>query len=147
MKSIASARRKSIWPRLGVTILAVCLCGRETAAGGTVTFRTVALSGDPAPGTGDNFGSLDFVIINAEGQTALVALLTGEPLDDPCTDQPGEDPPPEQGIWSEGPGMLSLVAHRGTGCGPTHHRARSADPRTARGTVSAQRIDLRSSAE
>ena len=80
MKSLASARRKPIWPRLGLTIPAVCLCGRETAAGGTLTFRTVALRGDPAPGTGDNCGGLDFVIINAQGQTALIALVVGKPL-------------------------------------------------------------------
>jgi uncharacterized protein YjbI with pentapeptide repeats len=66
----------------------------------------VARSGNPAPGTPDgvNFDSFFFQSgFNNAGQSALFAFVTGE----------GVDPSNDQGIWSEGPGGLALVARSG----------------------------------
>jgi hypothetical protein len=68
--------------------------------------RTVALSGQLAPGTasGVHYASfMDFPVLNAAGQTAFRAYLTGS----------GVDHTNDQGIWSEGSGALALVARSG----------------------------------
>jgi hypothetical protein len=80
--------------------------------------RTVALSGQPAPGTpgGVSYGSLDSYfaggpfqivrgpVLNDAGRTAFRAHLTGT----------GVDATNNQGIWSEGSGSLALVARTGS---------------------------------
>lgn len=77
--------------------------------------RTVALTGQPAPGAHDgavygSFGSYvveDFVIhgvvLNDAGQVAFRANLTGDDVDSAN----------DQGVWSEGTGSLALVARTG----------------------------------
>ncbi len=68
--------------------------------------RTVALTGQPAPGTpsGVNYGSFQPPLLNDAGQTVFVASLTGS----------GVDSTNIQGIWSEGSGSLALVARDGS---------------------------------
>ena len=85
------------------TMMAATLCVGigGPAFAGPVTFRTVALSGDPAPGA--SAGATFFVFkssptINSAGQTAFKAVPTVDFVD---------------GIWSEGTGTLSLVASWG----------------------------------
>ncbi len=74
------------------------------------TLRTVALSGEAAPGTAANFADLAYVVVNMHGQAILHARVTGN-RDGPC-DEFG-DPTPDQGVWSEATGVLALVAARG----------------------------------
>ncbi len=81
-----------------------------TVRAGSPTLRTVALSGDSAPGTAASFADLAYVVVNTHGQAVLHAHLTGN-SDGPC-DEFG-DPPPDQGVWSEATGVLALVAARG----------------------------------
>src|SRR5262245_65285225 len=80
--------------------------------------RTVALTGQPAPGTPggvtyESFGALnhpqdDFdyggAVLNDAGQIAFRANLTGS----------GVDSTNNQGVWSEGSGGLALVARTGS---------------------------------
>ena len=74
----------------------VCLGITSWASAGEVTFRTVALSGDVAPGT----AGLTYLVfseppsINSAGQTAFAAITTDGLAS----------------IWSEGSGALALVA-------------------------------------
>jgi hypothetical protein len=73
------------------------------------TLRTVALSGQQAPGTPDgvNFvfsGSFVFPVLNDAGRTAFGAYLVGG----------GIDSTNNEGIWSEGTGSLALVARKGS---------------------------------
>src|SRR5262245_55389056 len=80
--------------------------------------RTVALTGQPAPGTPggvtyESFGAHYFVedleyefrgpVLNDAGQTAFRANLSGS----------GVDSTNNQGAWSEGSGSLALVARSG----------------------------------
>jgi hypothetical protein len=72
-----------------------------------VPVRTVALSGQQAPGAPDGvtFSSFDFAFsINASGRTAFTASLTGN----------GVDATNNRGVWSEGGGALALVARTGS---------------------------------
>ncbi len=69
--------------------------------------RTVALSGQPAPGTlsGVNFRTFSrSPVLNDAGQTAFGAFLTGNGVDSTNT----------VGIWTEGSGRLALVARDGS---------------------------------
>ncbi len=78
-----------------------------------VSYRTVALTADPAPGAGpgvvysgtESPSTLAFgaPVLNGAGQTAFGGSLTG----------PGVDGTNNSGIWSEGSGLLSLVARTG----------------------------------
>src|SRR6187551_1623331 len=75
------------------------------------TVRTVALSGQPAPGTPggivyENFHSTSFYspVLNDAGHVAYFAALRESDTDLPL----GE------GVWSEGSGNLALVARTGT---------------------------------
>jgi len=72
-----------------------------------ISFSTVALTGDAAPGTGAGVVYSDFArgssVLNGAGQTAFVAGLIG----------PGVDSTNDFGIWSEGGGSLGLVARDG----------------------------------
>jgi hypothetical protein len=71
--------------------------------------RTVALSGQAAPGTpeGVRFSNSTFgvPVLNDMGQTAFSAFLTGGDVQYPRN---------RQGVWSEGSGSLSLVARAGS---------------------------------
>jgi len=69
------------------------------------SFRTVALSGQAAPGTpaGVQFSTLAFPALNDDGRTAFRATLLGD----------GVDNSNNRGIWSEGTGSLLLVARAG----------------------------------
>src|SRR5262249_4981375 len=80
--------------------------------------RTVALTGQPAPGTTaginyESFGSLlhpqfnygyGVAVLNDAGQVAFRANLAGNSIDSTNS----------QGVWSEGSGSLSLVARTGS---------------------------------
>jgi hypothetical protein len=70
------------------------------------TLRTVALSGQQAPGApGEiNYGGFRAPVLNDAGQTAFHATLTGS----------GVDEMNDEGIWSEGSGTLALVARKGS---------------------------------
>jgi hypothetical protein len=94
-------------------LVSVCLVLVAHAA----ELRTVALTGQPAPGTAggvtfESFGSYYFrdtkifrgPVLNDTGQTAFRANLTGG----------GVDSANYQGVWSEGSGSLALVARTGS---------------------------------
>ena len=93
---------KSLMKRLNCLVL-VGLLFASTAHAAAV--RTVALSGQQAPGTpsGVNYSGFTFPVLNDAGQTAFNASLSGS----------GVDSTNEQGIWSEGSGSLALVARNG----------------------------------
>jgi hypothetical protein len=97
---------------LTVSFFAAALCSNTAEA--AFTFRTVALSGDAAPGTGAgvNFDGFGSPVLNGAGQTAFVGVLTGA----------GVNSTNDSGIWSEGGGSgLTLVAREGAaapGTGP-----------------------------
>ncbi|MBA3483847.1 MAG: hypothetical protein H0T51_18740 [Pirellulales bacterium] len=83
-------------------------CCPSLAAAATGALRTVALSGQPAPGTPSmaGFNAFSYTpVLNAAGQTAFLATL-----------QLGGDVTTENqfGIWSEGGGALALVARQGS---------------------------------
>jgi len=70
--------------------------------------RTVALSGEPAPGTGSGVLFSTFFsspVLNDAGQTAFRGVLTGM----------GVGNSNDSVIWSEGGGTLALVARKGNG--------------------------------
>ena len=85
----------------------------ESVEGGTLTHRTVALTGEPAPGTEDGVVFSSFTtglnhwimrpVIDDQGRVAFIALLTGD----------GVNESNQSGIWSEGSGDLSLVVRTG----------------------------------
>ncbi|QEG36264.1 DUF7453 family protein [Bythopirellula goksoeyrii] len=62
--------------------------------------RTVAVSSNVAPDSGDIFSSFGLPVLNDHGQTAFPGTLAG----------PGVDPSNDLGLWSEGTGTLGLVA-------------------------------------
>ncbi len=69
--------------------------------------RTVALSGQQAPGTPSGASYLSFIanpVLNDAGQTAFIAALTGI----------GVNSTNNLGIWSQGSGSLALVARNGS---------------------------------
>ncbi len=71
------------------------------------TLRTVAISGDPAPGAGSGASFFDFegLVLNDAGQVAFLGELTGTEVVDSNS----------LGIWSEGGGSgLALVARSGS---------------------------------
>ncbi len=74
----------------------------------TPHLRTVALSGQPAPGTSSDvtFHSFEAADINGKGQVAFVANLT--------PNSGGVNADNDNGIWSEGDGSLGLIAREGT---------------------------------
>lgn len=65
----------------------------------------IAREDNPVPGglAGVRFGSLANPVLNSNGQTAFVSYLRGDDIDSTN----------DQGVWSEGIGTLSLVAHKG----------------------------------
>jgi hypothetical protein len=92
-------------PRLFINVAIVaCLAPAPTIAH-AATLRTVALSGQQAPGTPDgvNYSSFSAPVLNNAGQTAFHGNLSGD----------GVDFRNDNGIWSEGSGSLALVAREG----------------------------------
>ncbi len=92
-----------LWRRRGLacaSILTVFICGTTSAHAAEI--RTVALSGQQAPGTpsGVNYNFLGTPVLNDAGQTAFYARLT--------------DATNNNSIWSEGSGSLTLVARAGS---------------------------------
>jgi hypothetical protein len=90
------------------TVLATSLATILLAAAATaqpVQFRTLALSGQPAPGlpAGVNFSSFDAFTMNASGKVGMFATVTG-------TGVTGIN---SQGIWWDVPGSLQLVMRLG----------------------------------
>jgi hypothetical protein len=68
--------------------------------------RTVALSGQQAPGSADGviYQTFDLPALNVAGRTAFGAVLSGS----------GVNSDNERGMWSEGAGPLVLVAREGS---------------------------------
>ena len=91
-----------------VRVLAVTSCFATVgwAVAETATIRTVALTGDAAPGTAPHavFGIfLGDPVIDGAGHSAFLARLTGQGVDDSNND----------GLWSEGSGSLALLVREG----------------------------------
>lgn len=93
-------------------LLCGCICAvvftsffQDTEVIATVQYRTVALSGEIAPGTGGGalFDSFSSVIINESGQAAILGRIFGAQVD--TTNN--------EGIWTEGGGPLDIVARAG----------------------------------
>jgi len=68
------------------------------------TLRTVAFTGDVAPGTEASFSVLGFPVLNIAGQTAFSSSLGGSGVNDTN----------DRGMWSEGKGSLALIAREGS---------------------------------
>jgi len=88
-----------------VIAMVASLLTAGSALGQGISFSTVALTGDPAPGTDPNvvYSGFSPPVLNGAGQTAFIGSLTG----------PGVDLTNDRGIWSEGGGSLSLIAREG----------------------------------
>ncbi len=71
-----------------------------------ISYRTIALSGQPAPGTdpGEVFDKFGFPLIDAQGRIAIFASVAGD-------DVSGTN---DFAIWSQTPGALTLVAREGS---------------------------------
>ena len=97
---------RTIVKRLTFVLCLVCTLLISTVAH-AATVRTVALSGQHAPGAPDgvNYATgFTSPTLNDAGRTAFHATLAGS----------GVDETNNQGIWSEGFGSLALVARRGS---------------------------------
>src|SRR5262245_39015460 len=104
--------------RQNIFIVAILVPIYVVATAHAAGLRTVALTGQPAPGTAggatfETFGALvhtqelwDYggAVLNDAGQIAFRANVTGS----------GVDSTNNQGVWSEGSGSLSLVARTGS---------------------------------
>ena len=91
---------------LCASVMIFCLGIVGSALADTITFRIVALTGDPAPGTPPDVDfSLFFrdPVIDGAGHSAFVARLTGPDVGDSNDD----------GIWTEGSGSLALLVREG----------------------------------
>ena len=106
-----------VW--LVVACAYVASCRESTiAAQLELSYRSVIVTGDAAPGTADGayFEYLGMPVINRLGQVAFAGHLAGTTVDH--TNQTG--------IWSEGTGLLSMVVREGElapGTGPgVRHR-------------------------
>lgn len=93
------------------SVISGALVPGDTTTTGPLTFRTVAITGQAAPGTQDGVTFVDFggygaepPAINNDGQTAFLAIVAG----------PGVDSSNQNGLWSEGTGALALVARDGS---------------------------------
>jgi hypothetical protein len=91
--------------RCGIAAWVVCcvfgIAGAASAAG----VRTVAISGQPIPGTRDEatYANFSLPALNAFGQVAFSASLIGRDVNSTNG----------QGVWSERNGLLTLVARTG----------------------------------
>jgi hypothetical protein len=83
-------------------------CIQLTAVAAALPFRTVALSGEPAPGTppGVVFAGFDGGIINENGTVVFDAGLSGPGVT-------GVHPSNAYGIWKEDAGVISKVVRSG----------------------------------
>ena len=89
-----------------VLVMTFCLGIVGSALADTITFRIVALTGDPAPGTPPDVDFSLFLgdpVIDGAGHSAFVARLTG----------PDVGASNDDGLWSEGSGSLALLAREG----------------------------------
>ena len=87
--------RLTLTASVAVTGLVLSLVPNVTSA---VTVRTVALSGQSAPGSGQNYGSnFGTPVLNDAGHTAFSATPISS----------------HEGVWSEGSGSLALAARSG----------------------------------
>ena len=91
-----------------VCALAITFCPGivGSALAGTITFRIVALTGDPAPGTPPDVDFSVFYgdpVIDGAGHSAFLARLTG----------PDVGASNDLGLWSEGSGSLALLVRQG----------------------------------
>ncbi|HWL94452.1 MAG TPA: choice-of-anchor tandem repeat NxxGxxAF-containing protein [Phycisphaerae bacterium] len=99
------SRRSSIWI-IAIPVLTMLAINAQSHA--QVPVRTVALSGQSAPGTeagvvfeeGTPFSPLG---IDAAGRTAFLGFLTGSSIDESN----------DRGIWTESSGTLALLARKG----------------------------------
>ena len=74
MRNHPATRRRY---RAIVSALALAAGASGPAGAGSMSLRTVALSGEPAPGTAASFLDLSYVVIDANGHAAIHAGLTG----------------------------------------------------------------------
>ena len=83
-----------------------CLCAPFEVSAGSVSYQTVALSGQPAPGTagGTRFDGFIWPVINSAGHVAFTASVV---------DNDG-DTTNDTGIWSNSTGTIGLIARSGT---------------------------------
>jgi len=88
-----------------VIAMVASLLAAGSGYGQVISFSTVALTGDPAPGTDPNvvYSGFNLPVLNGAGQTAFSGNVTGA----------GVDGTNDEGIWSEGGGSLGLVARTG----------------------------------
>ncbi len=88
--------------QLGLTCCSLCLLLEPAAA---QTLRTVALSGQHAPGTPEEvlFDALDAPVLNLAGNVAFASTLVG----------PGVDSSNDAGMWTGGVGTLDSIAREG----------------------------------
>ena len=88
------------------SVITFCLAIVGSALAETITFRTVALTGDSAPGTPPDVDFSLFLgdpVIDGAGHCAFIARLTG-----PDVGSSNDD-----GLWTEGSGSLALLAREG----------------------------------
>ncbi len=91
---------------LCASVMTFCLGIVGSAFADTITFRIVALTGNPAPGTPPDVDfSLFFgdPVIDGAGHCAFMARLTG----------PDVGASNDDSLWSEGPGSLALLTREG----------------------------------
>ena len=108
---VMSRLRRACFARrfnLCVVLVSVAALQQAQTVAHAAAVRTVALSGQQAPGTASGVSYSDFglsalPVLNDAGQTAFYARLSGG----------GVDSTNGEGIWSEGSGNLSLVARAG----------------------------------
>ena len=82
-------------------VILVLLLGSWVSHANADSLRTVAFTGDTAPGTNAGFSDFGFPTINEAGQIAFTGALTGDGSNG-------------KGIWPEGSGTLALVARQGS---------------------------------
>jgi hypothetical protein len=109
---ITSSGRFRVAPRHVLVAGVVVCCASVPLFAHAAAIRTVALSGQQAPGTPDGVGYFSFgtfqgavsqPVINNAGQVAFGAFVLGN----------GVDATNNFGIWSEGSGTLGMVAREG----------------------------------
>jgi hypothetical protein len=89
------------------TAALLIMLATTSAEAAPITYNTIALSGQQAPGTtsGVNYSSFGNSLINGAGQTAFSGFL--------LQGTAGVTTSNDQGIWSEGSGTLALLAREG----------------------------------
>ncbi len=103
--AIDAAGRVAIWATLtGAAVSGANDSGIWSEGGGSL--KLVARKGNHAPGTagGVVFSTFNSPKLNSAGRMAFTSSVSG----------PGVDSTNDRGIWSEGPGVLALVAREGS---------------------------------